>query len=146
MSKLERSDIAKRIVAHLDSGRQQSLSRQIVDCVWLEVLDGTLQTGDRMPTVRQLSIELGLTPRAIDRAYQQLELLGVLATRPGEGTFVSLTVPNGEQRARWVKLDDLCREATSRADSLGFSIDELIDGLADLRAQSGDPKHSTRFE
>lgn len=133
MSKPERSDIAKRIVEHLDSGRQQSLSRQIVDCVWLEVLDGTLQTGDRMPTARQLSIELGLTPRAIERAYQHLEQLGVLANRSGEGTFVSLNAPDGEIRERWVKLDEICRVSASQAGALGFSIDDLIDALVDLR-------------
>ncbi len=146
MSTFERSDIAKRIVAHLDSGRNQSLSRQIVDCVWLEVLEGTLYTGDRMPTVRQLSIELGLTPRAIERAYRQLEQLGVLATRPGEGTFVSITAPTGEIRERWVRLEELCRDAASQAATLGFSIDDLIDALVDLRTphdESNDlPRHA----
>ena len=146
MSNLERSDIAKRLAAHLDSGRQQPLSRQIVDCVWLEVVEGTLQTGDRMPTVRQLSIELGLTPRAIDRAYQHLEQLGVLATRPGEGTFVSLNAPDGEIRERWVKLDELCREAASQAGALGFSIDDLIDALVDLRIPRNNSYDSPRHE
>lgn len=144
MSNLERSEIAKRIAEHLDSGRQQSLSRQIVDCVWLEVLEGTLRTGERMPTVRQLSIRLGLTPRAVERAYEQLEQLGVLANRAGEGTFVSLAVPGNNQRERWVKLEALCREAASRAVSLGFSIDDLMDGLDDLRRSHGNADNSTR--
>lgn len=146
VSDIERSDIAKRIAAHLDSGRQQSLSRQIVDCVWLEVVEGTLQTGDRMPTVRQLSIELGLTPRAVERAYQQLEQLGVLANRSGEGTFVSLTAPDAEKRDRWVKLEKLCREAASRARALGFSIDDLVDALADLRIPRNNSNDSARHK
>ena len=146
MSNLERSDIAKRLAAHLDSGRQQSLSRQIVDCVWLEVVEGTLQTGDRMPTVRQLSIELGLTPRAVDRAYERLEQLGVLATRSGEGTFVSLTAPDGHMRERWVKLDELCREAAGRAKALGFSIDDLLDALVDLRIPRSNSNDSARHQ
>lgn len=136
MSNLERSDIAKRLAGYLDPGRREPLSRQIVDCVWLEVVEGTLQTGDRMPTVRQLSIELGLTPRAVDRAYRRLEHLGVLATRSGEGTFVSITAPDRETRERWVQLDELCLEAASRARTLGFSIDELVDALTDLRLPS----------
>ena len=146
MSNLERSDIAKRLAAHLDHGRQKPLSRQIVDYVWVEVVEGTLQTGDRMPTVRQLSIELGLTPRAVDRAYQRLEQLGVLATRPGEGTFVSITAPDGEKRERWVKLDELCIEAASRARTLGFSIDDLLDALADLRQPRSNSNDAARHE
>ena len=142
MSDFERSDIAKRLAAHLDAGRQQSMSRQIVDNVWLEVLEGTLQTGDQMPTVRQLSIELGLTPRAVERAYQQLEQLGVLSTHPGEGTYVSLNVPDGEIRERWVKLEKVCRDALYRAGTLGFSMDDLLDALADLRTTNSDPNDS----
>jgi GntR family transcriptional regulator len=146
LSNLERSDIAKRIAAHLKTGRQQSFSRQIVDRVWLEVVDGTLQTGDRMPTSRQLSIELGLNPRSIERAYQQLEQLGVLATRAGEGTFVSLNAPDGEIRERWVKLEDICREAASQAGALGFTIDDLIDALVDLRVPRNLEHDSPRQE
>ncbi len=146
MSNLERSDIAKRIAAHLDSGRHQSLSRQIVDCVWLDVIEGALRTGDRMPTVREMSIELGLTPRAVERAYQQLEQLGVLATRSGEGTFVSLNAPDGEKRERWVELDELCREMASRARNLGFSIDDLVDELADLRLSRDNSDDPERLE
>ncbi len=145
MSDFERCDIAKRLAAHLDAGRQQSLSRQIVDHVWLEVLEGRLQTGDQMPTVRQLSIELGLTPRAVERAYEQLEQLGVLSTRSGEGTYVSLNAPDGAIRERWVKLDELCRDAASRAGALGFSIDDLLDALTDLRTTNTDPQDSERY-
>lgn len=144
MSDFERSDIAKRIAEHLDHGRQQSLSRQIVDCVWLEVVEGKLQTGDQMPTVRQLSVELGLTPRAVDRAYRQLEQLGVLTTHSGEGTFVSLNAPDAEKRARWVELDEICLEAASRARDLGFSIDDILDALADLRLPRGNSNDSER--
>ena len=142
MSNLESNDIAKRLARSLDPGGRQSLSRQIVDLVWLDVVEGTLQKGDRMPTVRQLSIELGLTPRAIERAYERLEQLGVLTTRPGEGSFVSLAGSDSGRRERWVKLDELCRDAASSAADLGFSVDELVDALADLRI-ARDNSHDT---
>jgi GntR family transcriptional regulator len=144
VSYLEPSDIAQRLAQHLDPGRHQSLPLQIVDFVWLEVVEGTLQIGDRMPTARQLSIELGLTPRAIERAYQRLEQLGVLITRPGEGTFVSLAGSDGKKRERWVKLDELCQETVSRANELGFSVDELSDALSDLRAPRNNSHDSER--
>lgn len=144
MSNLERPNIAKRIAAFLDPGRQQPLPRQIVDCVWLEVVEGSLETGERMPTVRQLSIELGLTPRAVERAYEQLEKLGVLASRPGEGTFVSLNAPDGEIRERWVRLEEICRDAASGAGALGFTIDDLIDALVDLRVPHNNSSDSPR--
>ncbi len=140
----DHSDIATRLAAHLDPGRPQSLSRQIVDCVWLEVIEGALETGERMPTVRQLAIQLGLTPRAVTHAYEHLEQLGVLATRPGEGTFVSLTAPDGEKRERWVKLERLSRETASQAEVLGFSIDDVVDALIDLRLAGRNLNHVAR--
>ena len=41
----------------LDTGSTVPLYRQIVDRVWLEVIDGTLDPGERLPTIRGLAID-----------------------------------------------------------------------------------------
>ncbi|NIQ55192.1 MAG: GntR family transcriptional regulator, partial [Gammaproteobacteria bacterium] len=66
------------------------LFRQLVDRLWLEIITGTLEAGERLPTVRQLAIDLGIHPNTVGRAYTELELLGVLVKRPGHGTYVCL--------------------------------------------------------
>ncbi|MBN1512276.1 MAG: GntR family transcriptional regulator, partial [Phycisphaerae bacterium] len=47
--------------------------RQIIDQVQFAVADGRLACGDRLPTVRQLAVDLKINPNTVARAYQELE-------------------------------------------------------------------------
>ena len=117
------------------------MSRQIADSIWVAVVQGSLMTGERLPTARQLAVELGISPRSVDRAYQELEERGVVAARPGEGTFVSLKPPNEAELARHQKFADLCRQTFRETRDLGFGVDDLIDALTEFRAiERGEPE------
>lgn len=61
---------------------------QIVSQVTRQVLSGTLEPGDRLPTVRELAADLRINPNTAARAYQDLERDGLVETRRGAGTFV----------------------------------------------------------
>jgi GntR family transcriptional regulator len=51
---------------------------------------GRLANGQRLPTVRQLALDLGLAPGTVARAYSALETDGLIETHRGAGTRVSL--------------------------------------------------------
>jgi len=51
---------------------------------------GTLANGQRLPPVRQLAADLRLAPGTVARAYAALEIEGLIETRRGAGTRVSL--------------------------------------------------------
>jgi DNA-binding transcriptional regulator YhcF (GntR family) len=86
-------------------------------------------------------VDLGAHPTTVDRAYRELELLGVLTVRPG-GTFVALSSPDTSTLERQAQLERLCRDFLSQADAFGFAAHELIDTLRDLSADAQD--RSTR--
>jgi len=125
--------LAEKLAATLDPGAEKPLSSQIVDQIWLEVISGTIETGERLPTVRQLAVHLGLNPKTVDRAYEQLERLGIVSTRHGEGTYVRLNVPDDDARRRRGELELCGLEAVARAEALGFSVEDLLDMLDDIR-------------
>ena len=108
----------------------------VVDELWLGVVEGRLEVGQRLPTARELAIALSVSPRSIERAYTELERRGVVAARAGSGMFVSLTQPSEQEHIRHRELTALCREAAGRAAELGFAIDDLIDALVDFRTSS----------
>ena len=132
--------IAKRLAESLDHSRADAVTRQIVDAIWQDVIEGALDTGERMPTVRELCIELGVSPRTISRAYERLEQLGVLTDRAGEGTFVSLSPTDPAQRERWKTLEASCRDLVDQAQSMGFSVNDVVDTLTDLRSNNSEPR------
>lgn len=123
----------EQLAARLAGGIDQPMAHRIVEHVWLSVVDGTLETGERLPTARQLAVALNVSPRTVERAYRQLEDRGVIATRRGEGTFVALELPSEEERARHREFAALCREAVDRAEALGFDIGDLVEAIADFR-------------
>lgn len=133
----ERAGLAERLALYLDKGSEEPLYRQIADRVWLEVVSGTIETGERLPTVRQLAIDLGVHPGTVSRAYDELESLGILVKRPG-GTFIALSSPDTSLLERRAQLERLCRDLIDRANTFGFSVAELIDTLTDLRSEEWD--------
>lgn len=125
--------LMERLAGRLAGGIGLPLTHRIVEHIWLAVVEGALETGERLPTARQLAVALNVSPRTVERAYRQLQERGVIATRHGEGTFVSLVLPSEEERARHRAFAALCRETVRRARELGYSVDDLVDGVADYR-------------
>lgn len=130
------SQIAQSLSLHLDPESERPLSRQIVDRLWLEVIDGGLESGDRLPTVRQLAVALGLRPNDVQHAYDQLERLGVVTVRP-DGAFISLEAPDPEARERHARLEQLCRDTLVRAEALGFGITDIMEILDEVHQARG---------
>ncbi|TVR63282.1 MAG: GntR family transcriptional regulator [Gemmatimonadales bacterium] len=128
--------LIERIRIYLDPGAAEPLSRQVSAWIWREVVEGGLPSGERLPTVREMAIGLEVSPRSVERAYRELERMGVAATRPGEGTFISLSPPPEEERARRRAFAEICREAVERSRELGFNVDELLDEIRDWRSPS----------
>jgi GntR family transcriptional regulator len=126
--------IVSRLLTTLDPASPSPLSSQMVQGIWQEVVEGTLETGARLTTVRHLAVALGVSPRVVERAYEQLEKLGVITTRTGQGSFVSLAPPPAGIRDRYLGLEQRCRDLIEQAAALGFTIDDAVDVLLELRA------------
>ncbi len=53
---------------------------------------GYLKPGDQLPKVRDVVATLALNPNTVLKAYRDLEVKGLAAGRPGQGTFVQATL------------------------------------------------------
>jgi GntR family transcriptional regulator len=62
--------------------------RQIIDQVRRMVVAGRLQPGERLPSIRELALKLGINPLTVGRAYGDLEREGVIEMRRGLGMYV----------------------------------------------------------
>jgi DNA-binding transcriptional regulator YhcF (GntR family) len=65
------------------------LFRQIIDQVKLHIASGLLKAGDELPSIRNLSIPLGVNPMTISKAYNLLVHDQVLIRRPGRPLIVA---------------------------------------------------------
>ena len=53
---------------------------------------GYLKPGDQLPKVRDVVASLAINPNTVLKAYKELEIKGLAAGRPGQGTFVQATL------------------------------------------------------
>lgn len=73
---------------HLDYRDARPIYAQIVDGVRAQITAGVLSADEKLPSVRELAVQLSINPNTIQRAYRQLEAEGWVATVPGKGCFV----------------------------------------------------------
>ncbi len=52
------------------------------------IMYGVLQPGDKMPSVRNLAIDLGINPNTVQKAYQDMEKDGIIYSASGRGSFI----------------------------------------------------------
>ena len=85
----------------------QQLVRQVRHALRL----GLLHEGDQLPTVKDVVGGLAINPNTVLKAYRELEREGLVAARPGVGTFVTRTLadaslaahePLGRELRRWL--------------------------------------------
>lgn len=99
---------------------------QIADEVRQLVATNRLRPGDRLPTVRQLASNLGLSPGTVSRAYLELEQAGVVESRRGGGTVVARRSDEQSGSAlRQARLFNTVGAAILQALSLGFRPEEI---------------------
>ena len=73
---------------HLDYRDARPIYVQIMDRFRDQISAGVLASGEKLPSVRELAVQLSINPNTIQRSYRQLEAEGWIATVPGKGCFV----------------------------------------------------------
>ena len=113
----------------VDTRSRKPIYEQLVENIRACVLSGDLAPGEQLPSVRALAGELAINPNTIQRAYNELERVGVTVSVPGRGSFISediTSLVDSRRRTSLEALDERMREAKNS----GVAKAEVID-LAD---------------
>jgi len=110
--------------------------RQIIEQVKFAIAGGVLAPGEQLPTVRQLAVDLSINPNTVIRAYRELEIERVLDTQQGSGTYVGRKKPRVDELEQQRMLDQILTELLARASGYGFSLDDVLEGLAHRKESS----------
>jgi GntR family transcriptional regulator len=110
--------------------------RQLIDQVLAGRASGVLAPGDQLPTVRQVAVDLSINPNTVARAYRELEIRGVLETQQGTGTFIGHQKVEHDEVERRRRLSQIVGEFVARAGAEGFTIQDVLEQLHDLRSDS----------
>ena len=112
---------------HLDDRSGLSPYLQLVRQVRQSLRVGLLREGDQLPTVKEVVSSLAINPNTVLKAYRELEHEGLVAARPGVGTFVTATLADTSFAAHEPLRQEL-RRWLARARRAGVD-DESIEAL-----------------
>lgn len=123
----------------LDPSSPIPLYLQIVEQVRRLVALNALRPGDRLPTVRDLAVQVRVNRNTAARAVRQLEREGVVRTRVGLGTFVEENSPAIDSEAREDGMNRAVDRLLLEAHALGVAPEEIGDRLKKrIEALQGD--------
>jgi len=112
---------------HLEDRSGVSPYMQLVRQVRQALRLGLMREGDQLPTVKEVVARLAINPNTVLKAYRELEHEGLVAARPGVGTFVTATLADASLAAHGPLRQDLRRWLT-KARRAGLD-DESIEAL-----------------
>ena len=103
------------MILKIDTTSGKPVYQQLMDQIKFAVAAGRLAAGDRLPTVRDVAVQVRVNRNTVARVYAELEREGLLYTRAGQGTFVSdrgSGLSRAEQRRQLLPaIDDLLTQS-----------------------------------
>ena len=125
----------------LDPGSGLSVSQQLVQQVEHALRLGYLKPGDQLPKVRDAVASLAINPNTVLKAYRELEIRGLAAGRPGQGTFITATLSQVGLH-ELSKLRRSLRSWMSNAEAAGLDRDGRSALFASVSRDFGERHHS----
>lgn len=101
-----------------------------MDYIKREIVTGKLKAGDKIPSVRELAVELQINPNTVQRTFQELEREAIVETRRGLGRYVT----SEESKIMRIKKEmagDLLERFIHGMQELGFSSEDIASIVAE---------------
>ncbi len=128
-------------VITVDTRDRKPIWEQLVENIRQLVLRGVLKPDEQLPSVRTLAGELAINPNTIQKAYAELERLGIICSMQGRGSFISGSV-SALFDARRSQLCEEMERLFTAAKEAGVSLSDII-GTAERIFASSAPQKGT---
>ena len=131
------------ILFRLDPASGVPTYMQLVQQVEHALRLGYLEPGDQLPKVRSVVSSLAINPNTVLKAYRELEVKGLAAGRPGQGTFVQATL-NRVVLSELTSLRRSLLDWLAAADAAGLDEDAVVALVTSVLAEAHDRRSGER--
>jgi GntR family transcriptional regulator len=121
----------------VDPADATPIHAQLERAIRVAIATGSLRPGDKLPTVRQLAVELRVNANTVAKVYAYLERTGAVETRRGVGTFIAGGGGDRHAEARNAALRGLALRTLAEAARLGFTIDDVMQQIEAVAKEHG---------
>ena len=114
----------------IDKTSRIPIYEQIVEGIARQIATGLLKEGEKLPSVRELSLLLDANPNTVQKAITELDRIGLVVSYPGRGCFVAVGARVALHERGRAKLKEMLTLA-HELHLCGFSKQELIHALSE---------------
>ncbi|MFZ3588522.1 GntR family transcriptional regulator [Bacillus sp. DJP31] len=98
---------------------------QIFDRIVINIVRGHQKFGEKLPSVREMAVQMGVNPNTIQRTYSELERVNIVETRRGQGTFV-VENPGLMEEMRHSLQTEVMATFVQKMEEVGISRDQMM--------------------
>lgn len=113
----------------LSNTTDEPIYQQIVTQIKAHIMNGTLKSGDALPSMRVLAMQLRISVITTKRAYEELEREGYIESFPGKGCFVKTQNTDFLREAHMRQIENLLEKVCEQAKVCDLSLEELREML-----------------
>jgi DNA-binding transcriptional regulator YhcF (GntR family) len=122
------------ITSPLDRSLPVPIGTQLRGIIQYLISNGTLTKGTRLPSIKELAEASALAPMTVATAYRALQTMGLIASRPGAGTYVAdAEIEWGQQADGIRRVEEHVDKLLAQARAVGMSPTEVA-GILQARA------------
>jgi len=119
----------------LNSKSGVPIYKQIVNYITYGISNGVLRPGEQLPTVRQLAVDLEVNLNTVIKAYNELEIKGLIHTQQGSGTFINESETKNTAHERENMIAGLCEAFINELSEKKITVSETLQILAQYAAK-----------
>lgn len=106
---------------------------QLAERINRQIVRGDLKAGERLPSVREMALQSGLNPNTVQRTYSELERMGIVETRRGQGTYVTEEEWRLQELRRQMKEEQI-QGFIREMEEMGYTSEEILSDVHKILA------------
>lgn len=124
-------------MAKLDFDSSIPIYQQIIDYYKKKILSKELKKGDKILSQREFAEKFCVNPNTVQRAYREMELMGLVETVRGQGTFVSIDEKNLDTM-KGEMADMIFKSFINNMRGIGYNLNEVEKLLKEYWQEGGE--------
>ncbi len=110
--------------------QDKPIYRQIIDACYARILTGEWRAGERVPSVRELAVEVAVNTHTILKAYEYLQTHEIIVSRRGMGFYLTADAVDKVNAARREEFFNTTLPAVAaEMRLLGITVDEVVERM-----------------
>jgi GntR family transcriptional regulator len=113
---------------------------QITEKIFQRIIRGEINPGEKLPSVRDMAVQSGVNPNTIQRSYAEMERMGIVETRRGQGTFV-IEKESIVNKLKQSMQTEIIGQFVKSMKELGYTNQQMVSGLTHYLEDGGQDEH-----